>query len=207
MTPRIAIIDYGSGNLRSVAKAFERVAQGTEVNVTADAGTLADATHLVLPGVGAFGDCARGLAALPGMREALEREVHQKGKPFLGICVGMQLLFDEGHEHGVHAGLGWISGRVLKLAAQQLKIPHMGWNELRVNRPHALLQGIVPGAHAYFVHSYHAEVKDASCVLATTEYGGAVTAVVGKDNILGTQFHPEKSQETGLNVLKNFLAF
>lgn len=201
----LAIIDYGSGNLRSVAKAFERVAVGVPVVVTSDAQLLSEASHIVLPGVGAFADCMNGLRALPGMIEALTREVREKKKPFLGICVGMQMLFERGHEHGVHAGLGWLKGEVVLLEAPGHKIPHMGWNELALQRQHPLLAGIKEGAHAYFVHSYHAVGCDSSDVIATAEYGAPVTAVVARANIFGTQFHPEKSQDTGLTLLSNFL--
>lgn len=211
----VAIIDYGSGNLRSCAKAFEHVAGDARVEVTADPRALSRASHIVLPGVGAFADCVRGLQAVPGMIEALGEHALTRKKPFLGICVGMQMLLEEGHEHGVHQGLGWIKGKVVKLADGKdqppttnhhppLKIPHMGWNELRV-APHKLLEGIESGAHAYFVHSYHALCANPAHVLATTDYGGEVAAVIGRENIWGTQFHPEKSQETGLRLLKNFL--
>lgn len=200
----VAIIDYGSGNLRSVAKAFERV--GAKVQVTSDIKDVAAATHIVLPGVGAFADCMHGLKALSGMLDTLEKEVRQKKKPFLGICVGMQMLFERGYEHGVHAGLGWLEGEVVPLVSK-LKVPHMGWNDLRINGDHKLLSGIKTGAHVYFVHSYHAACKHSADVLATVEYGQTITAVVGRGNIMGTQFHPEKSQETGLTLLKNFLSF
>jgi glutamine amidotransferase len=201
----VAIIDYGSGNLRSVAKAFERV--GAAVQVTNKINEVAVATHIVLPGVGAFADCMSGLKALPGMLQALQQEVLQRKKQFLGICVGMQMLFERGHEHGVHEGLGWLKGEVIALApaGKSLKIPHMGWNDLRIMGSHPLLKGIKTGAHAYFVHSYHARCSDASDVLATVEYGQIIAAVVGRGNIMGTQFHPEKSQETGLQLIKNFL--
>lgn len=203
----LAIIDYGSGNLRSCAKAFERVARvGNPVRVTSVANVLDDATHIVLPGVGAFGDCMQGLAAIPGMIDALTRNVIEKKKPFLGICVGMQMLFTEGHEHGVHKGLGWIEGKVEKLARGTLKIPHMGWNDLAIGAlQHKLLTGIKTGDHAYFVHSYHAVCATADSILATTDYGGNVAAIVGRGNIMGTQFHPEKSQGVGLRLLENFL--
>jgi len=216
----LCIIDYGSGNLRSVAKAFERV--GASVIITHDPNEIADATHIVLPGVGAFADCMRGLKALPGMLDALQEQVLQRKKPFLGICVGMQMLFERGHEHGVHAGLGWLEGEVIGLQAsgfrlqeipepraqspEPLKIPHMGWNDLVIKSNHPLLKGIKTGDHAYFVHSYHALCKNTSDILASVEYGQTIAAVVGHDNIMGTQFHPEKSQETGLVLLKNFLA-
>lgn len=208
----VAIVDYGSGNLRSAAKAFERAmaeaALGESVVVTGDPAVVARASHIVLPGVGAFGDCGRGLNALPGMAETLSRAVIEAGRPFLGICVGMQLLADVGREHGEHPGLGWIKGEVVRLtpANPELKIPHMGWNDLRVRRPdHPLLAGIATGAHAYFVHSYGLVPADADAVLASVDYGGAVVAVVGRDNIAGTQFHPEKSQEAGLRLIRNFL--
>lgn len=200
----IIIIDYGSGNLRSVAKALERVAEGKAVKITGNAKDLRAASHIVLPGVGAFADCMSGLKALPGMLDSLGEEVQARQKPFLGICVGMQMLFDEGYEHGVHPGLGWLKGKVMPLQTQ-LKIPHMGWNELHIEQNHPLLSGIENGAHAYFVHSYHAQGANGSEVLATTAYGQKITAVVAKGNIMGTQFHPEKSQGTGLKLLKNFL--
>jgi glutamine amidotransferase len=201
----VAIIDYGSGNLRSVAKAFERV--GASVTVTHSPDDLAKASHIVLPGVGAFADCMKGLLALPGMLQAMQREVIQNKKPFLGICVGMQMLFEKGHEHGVHDGLGWLKGEVVALSPKDktLKIPHMGWNDLEITTMHPLLKNIRSGDHAYFVHSYHAVCRNPSDVLATVNYGQKVTAVVGQANIMGVQFHPEKSQETGLTLIKNFL--
>ncbi len=204
---RVAIIDYGSGNLRSVAKAFERAANGGRIDVITDPKAMVDASHIVLPGVGAFADCMRGMESIPGLREQLTREILEKGKPMLGICVGMQMLFDEGHEHGVHAGLGWIRGKVVPLTPKdtQLKVPHMGWNQLRVRHPHPLLEGLSAENHAYFVHSYHAQCENPADVVAETEYGGPVTAVVARANITGTQFHPEKSQSTGLRILENFL--
>lgn len=204
----LAIIDYGSGNLRSVAKAFERVSAGhMAVEVTASADVVARASHIVLPGVGAYADCMKGLRAVPGMLAALEQQVLQQRKQFLGICVGMQMLFEKGHEHGTHDGLGWLKGEVVKLspADASLKIPHMGWNDLAVMGQHPLMKGIKTGDHAYFVHSYHALCTHASDVLATVSYGQTVTAVVCRGNIMGAQFHPEKSQETGLTLLKNFL--
>src|SRR5262245_43521154 len=205
------IIDYGSGNLRSAGKAFERAMREAgldgRVVVSADPAEVARASHVVLPGVGAFGDCARGLRAAPGMVEALTRAVREAGRPFLGICVGMQLMADRGIEFGTHAGLGWIAGDVVKLAPSDpaLKIPHMGWNELVPLRAHALLDGVGAGAHAYFVHSFHLRAADSADVVATAEYGGAVTAMVGRDNLVGTPFHPEKSQEAGLRLIANFL--
>ena len=207
MTISVALIDYGSGNLRSAEKALVRA--GADVAVISDAGAIAGADRIVLPGVGAFGDCMRGLSAIPGMIEALRESVFERGTPFLGICVGMQLLASIGHEFGDHAGLGWIEGEVDKLAPSDpaLKIPHMGWNELTVSRPHPLFAGIAPGAHAYFVHSYAMTPRDPAHVLATSDYGGAFAAAVGRDNIAGTQFHPEKSQAVGLTLLGNFLAW
>jgi imidazole glycerol-phosphate synthase subunit HisH len=206
------IIDCGSGNLRSAAKAFERAAResgvGASIKVSADPRDVASSTHIVLPGVGAFADCMNGLAALPGMVDALTRAVREEKRPFLGICVGMQLLATRGHEHGTHAGLGWIDAEVHRLAveAQGLKVPHMGWNEL-VPRggAHPLLTGIAHGAHAYFVHSYHMALRDTGAALATADYGGPILAIVARENIAGTQFHPEKSQEAGLRLIANFL--
>ena len=211
MTGRAVIIDYGSGNLRSAAKAFARSAHDSgfagDVKVTAEAADLSDATHIVLPGVGAFADCMRGLRSVPGMVEALTREVRHKHKPFLGICVGMQLLASRGLEHGVHDGLGWLAGDVKRLepADKSLKIPHMGWNELNVEQQHPLFAGIETGAHAYFVHSYHFEPADPAVVGLSTDYGGRMVAAVVRGNIAGTQFHPEKSQEAGLRLIANFL--
>ncbi|RAU23693.1 imidazole glycerol phosphate synthase subunit HisH [Paramagnetospirillum kuznetsovii] len=212
MSGLVAIIDYGSGNLRSCAKAFERVVAERGLNltieVTAEAARLAQAERIVLPGVGAFADCKSGLAALPGMIETLERRVLGQGVPFFGICVGMQLLATTGREHGDHAGLGWIKGEVVPLGveSQGLKVPHMGWNQLVADAPaHPLLAGLSPDAHAYFVHSYQFHCADSAQRLAHVDYGGAVTAMVGRDNLVGSQFHPEKSQATGLQVIENFL--
>lgn len=208
----VTLIDYGSGNLRSAAKAFERVAREAgitaDIVVTADADIVRQADRVVLPGVGAFADCRRGLDAVPGMVEAMTEAAHTRGRPLLGICVGMQLLSDRGREHGVHEGLGWIGGEVLPLdpADKSLKIPHMGWNQLTLTvADHPLLAGISEGDHAYFVHSYAFHPADPATVLATTEYGGPVTALIGKGTVAGTQFHPEKSQATGLRLLTNFL--
>ncbi len=210
----VVIIDYGSGNLRSAAKAFEHAVAAAGLDLTVDVTARADdvdrASHVVLPGVGAFADCKQGLAALPGMVDALERAVVQQARPFLGICVGMQLLATTGREHGKHAGLGWIPGEVVALepADPSLKIPHMGWNELCMKGPgHPVFAGIAAGSHAYFVHSYGYACAAPAHVLATVEYGGAVTAVVGRDNMVGTQFHPEKSQATGLRLITNFLTW
>lgn len=210
----IAIIDYGAGNLRSAAKAFERVAHERAkrevVVVTADPELVRRADRIMLPGVGAFADCMAGLKSVPGMIDVLTEKVISGGTPFLGVCVGMQLLASEGREKTVTQGLGWISGAVEKIAPSNpsLKIPHMGWNTIALNRSHALLAGIdtgPDGLHAYFVHSYHLKTDNPEHTIATTNYGGALTACVGRDNIFGTQFHPEKSQALGLKLIENFL--
>jgi glutamine amidotransferase len=210
----IAIVDYGSGNLRSAAKAFERAAAevgvAADVVVTSRADEVRRADRVVLPGVGAFADCKAGLDALPGMVAALEEAVAARGRPFLGICVGMQLMAERGLEHGVHQGLGWIKGEVTRLAPADptLKIPHMGWNDLRPTdggAAHPVLDGLGAGTDVYFVHSYQLVCANARDRLATVDYGGALTAVVGRDNLVGTQFHPEKSQAAGLRLIANFL--
>jgi imidazole glycerol-phosphate synthase subunit HisH len=210
----VAIINYGSGNLHSAAKAFERAARehGSElaIKVTARPEDVADADRVVLPGVGAYADCKRGLEDVPGMIDALEKAVQQDGKPFLGICVGLQLMAERGLEHGVTPGLGWIKGEVRAIAPSDpdLKIPHMGWNTLRVAREHALLEDIPTGEgglHAYFVHSYHLVLGERDALVASTDYGGPIAAFVAKDNMAGTQFHPEKSQKLGLGLIANFL--
>ena len=209
----VAIVDYGSGNLHSAAKAIERAALDTgaeRVVVTSDPDIVRAADRIVLPGVGAFADCRRGLDAVSGMVEAMDEAVHGKGRPFLGICVGLQLLAQTGREHGETAGLGWVEGVVDRIAPSDpaLKIPHMGWNTLAPARDHALLDGIPTGPaglHAYFVHSYHMMLADPADLVATTDYGGTVTAVVARGNVAGTQFHPEKSQKLGLALLANFL--
>jgi len=210
----VALIDYGSGNLRSAAKAFERAIRergsAETVAVTADPEVVRRADRVVLPGVGAFADCRRGLTALPGMLDALNEAVMAGGRPFLGICVGMQLMAEVGREHGACDGLGWIAGEVVALAPADpaLKIPHMGWNELEVAATgHPVLAGIEAGQHAYFVHSYAMRCADPAHVLATVDYGGPVAAVIGRGNVVGTQFHPEKSQRTGLRLITNFLAW
>ncbi|MGV1015004.1 MAG: imidazole glycerol phosphate synthase subunit HisH [Methyloceanibacter sp.] len=212
----VAIIDYGSGNLHSAAKAFERAARETgatlEIKVTADPQDVKDADRIVLPGVGAFADCKAGLVSIPGMIEALEETVRGRGRPFLGICVGLQLMAERGLEHGLTPGLGWIEGEVRAIEPDDpaLKIPHMGWNTLDVARPHALLAGIPTGEtglNAYFVHSYHFVPAAPDTLVATTDYGGAVTAFVAQDNMAGSQFHPEKSQKLGLALIANFLAW
>lgn len=210
----VAIIDYDSGNLHSAAKAVERAAReaGLEqpVLVTSDPEMVRRADRVVLPGVGAFADCRAGLDAVSGMVEAMTEVVKEKGRPFLGICVGLQLLAETGLEHGVTKGLGWIGGAVDRIAPSDpaLKIPHMGWNTLTAARAHPLLAGIPTGEgglHAYFVHSYHLLPTHADDLVATTDYGGTITAMVARDNVAGTQFHPEKSQHLGLGLLANFL--
>lgn len=227
MTATTAIIDYGSGNLHSAAKAFERAAREAELDaqivVTSDATTVKTADRIVLPGVGAFADCRAGLDAVPGMIEALEQRVLQEAAPFLGICVGMQLMADTGHEHGEHAGLGWMSGHVREITPDDpsLKVPHMGWNTLaaantdpntRDAATHAITHPVFAGLplgpdgwHAYFVHSFHMLPTNPAHTLANTTYGGAITAAIGHDNMVGTQFHPEKSQQLGLSLITNFL--
>jgi len=208
----VAIVDYGSGNLHSAHKAVERAAaeQGVRVIVTSDPDVVRSADRIVLPGVGAFADCRRGLDNVTGMVEALEESVIKGGKPFLGICVGMQLLASRGLEHGMAQGLNWIPGEVVEIKpiSTDLKVPHMGWNTLEARRSHPLLKDIPVGEnglHAYFVHSYHLKTADPAHIVATTEYGDELTAMVGRDNIVGTQFHPEKSQKLGLALIANFL--
>ena len=211
---KTVIIDYGSGNLHSAAKAFERAAHDNKIKaqiiVSNKPEDLEKAERIVLPGVGAFKDCRNGLMAIDGMRAALQDQVIAKGKPFLGICVGMQLMATRGVEHEVTLGLGWIAGDVVPIAPadKNLKIPHMGWNTIRPEGQHALLDGILTGdqgLHAYFVHSYHLKPTLPEDTIATADYGGEVTAMVGYDNIVGTQFHPEKSQALGLALIANFL--
>jgi imidazole glycerol-phosphate synthase subunit HisH len=206
---RAALIDYGSGNLASAAKALARAGAGTghEIVTTADPEIVRGAERIVLPGVGAFADCMNGLSAVPGMVEVLREKVLRHGAPFLGICVGMQLLATVGREFGDHAGLGWIAGEVVKITPSDpaLKIPHMGWNELKPVRKHALLEGIADGTNVYFVHSFQLKPALEEDLLATVDYGGALTAMVSNENIAGTQFHPEKSQAMGLKLLENFL--
>ncbi|HKA78373.1 MAG TPA: imidazole glycerol phosphate synthase subunit HisH [Xanthobacteraceae bacterium] len=210
----VAIVDYGSGNLHSAAKAFERAAREAGVAqpilVTSDPDAVARADRVVLPGVGAFADCRRGLDAVGGMVDALNDSVRKRGRPFLGICVGMQLMAERGREYEVVEGLGWIPGEVDRIAPSDpgLKIPHMGWNTLEVRRTHPLLDGIAvgpQGLHAYFVHSFHLKADERSDLVAEADYGGPVTAVVGRDTVVGTQFHPEKSQRLGLKLIANFL--
>jgi glutamine amidotransferase len=213
---RVVIIDYGSGNLHSAAKALERAAIdsgcASQIIVSPKPEDVAGADRIVLPGVGAYGDCKRGLAAVPGLLDALDDAVRSKNRPFLGICVGMQLLADRGLEFETTAGFGWIKGevRAIEPADPSLKIPHMGWNTLDVTKPHALLDGISTGPnglHAYFVHSFHLDAADRGAVVAETDYGGPVTAMVADGNVAGVQFHPEKSQTLGLKLLANFLSW
>ena len=210
----VAIVDYGSGNLHSAAKAFERAARDAglaqSITVTNDPEKVARAERVVLPGVGAFADCRRGLDAIDGMVDALEQSVRRQGRPFFGICVGMQLLAERGREYVVTPGLGWIGGEVDRIAPADpsLKIPHMGWNTLNVVRSHPLLNDIPLGSaglHAYFVHSFELKVAARGDLIAQADYGGPVTAIVGRDNMIGTQFHPEKSQRLGLKLIANFL--
>jgi glutamine amidotransferase len=209
----VVVVDYGSGNLRSAAKALEHVADAkTRVQVSARAEDVRAADRIVLPGVGAFADCKNGLAALPGMIDALRESVVEQARPFLGICVGMQLMARAGHEHLTTQGLDWISGEVVSIEPRDavtgaaLKVPHMGWNALSLdNSRHALLAGIGEGAEVYFVHSFQLRLDDPRDRLAATDYGGAITAMIARDNMAGTQFHPEKSQRVGLALLANFL--
>jgi glutamine amidotransferase len=210
----VAIIDYGSGNLHSAAKAFERAARDSgvaaRIAVTADPEVVRRADRIVLPGVGAFRDCRDGLKAVVGMWDTLVDQVQRGGKPFLGICVGMQLMADSGLEHETSEGFGWIAGNVVPLAPDDpsLKIPHMGWNTLDLSRPHPLLADLTlgdRGLHAYFVHSYHLATSHQADIVATAPYAMAITAMVARDNLAGTQFHPEKSQALGLALIANFL--
>ncbi|NKN39190.1 imidazole glycerol phosphate synthase subunit HisH [Agrobacterium sp. a22-2] len=211
---RVVIIDYGSGNLRSATKAFERAAReagiDAEIELTDKAERVASADRVVLPGVGAYADCRRGLDAVAGMHEAVVEAVETRGRPFFGICVGMQLMSSRGLEKTITSGFGWVKGDVVEMTPSDpnLKIPQIGWNTLDLHRPHPLFDGIKTGSdglHAYFVHSYHLAAADPSDVIATTDYGGAMTAFVGRDNMVGAQFHPEKSQTLGLALIANFL--
>ena len=210
----VAVIDYGSGNLHSAVKAFERAARATDnpekIVLTRDPDVVWRADRLVLPGVGAFADCRKGLDALDGMVQAMTEAVRDKARPFFGICVGMQLMATRGREHVDTDGLGWIEGDVVKIAPrdENLKIPHMGWNTLDIGQEHAVLRGLdfgPKGRHAYFVHSYHLAAVNDRDVIARSDYGGPVTAIVGRDTMVGTQFHPEKSQKLGLALIRNFL--
>ncbi len=210
-----AIIDYGSGNLCSAAKAFERAAaengSGEIILVTSRPEEVAAAERIVLPGVGAFADCRRGLAAVPGLEAALCEAVQRRGRPFLGICVGMQLMASCGREFETVDGLGWIPGEVVAIEPfsspgdPALKIPHMGWNELLPRAAHPVLAGLPAGTHVYFVHSYHLRPANSADLIAETDYGGPLAAAIGRDNLIGTQFHPEKSQMAGLLLIANFL--
>jgi glutamine amidotransferase len=207
------LIDYDSGNLHSAEKAFQRMAAEGDhgpVHVTADPEAVARAERIVLPGDGAFPACRRGLQAIDGLEAALIEAVEIRGVPFLGICVGMQMLADRGREYEDVAGFGWIAGEVVRIAPNDpaLKVPHMGWNDLVIDRPdHPVLAGLQTGDHAYFVHSYQMAVADPADLMAHAEYGGPVTAIVGRDTVVGTQFHPEKSQRAGLRLIANFLAW
>jgi imidazole glycerol-phosphate synthase subunit HisH len=210
----VAIVDYGSGNLHSAAKAFERAARESRreqpIKVTGDPEAVARADRIVLPGVGAFADCRRGLEEIPGMIDALEQRVRKEGRPFFGICVGMQLMAERGREYHITPGLGWIAGEVDRIAPSDpdLKIPHMGWNTINMLRDHPLLADISLGSdglHAYFVHSYELKAAQRGDLVAQADYGGPLTAIVGRDNMIGTQFHPEKSQRLGLALIANFL--
>lgn len=216
--PTVAIIDYGSGNLRSAGKAFERVSAESgldfNISVTSNADKVRDADRVVLPGVGAFADCKRGLLAVDGMFDALADAVIERKKPFMGICVGMQLMADVGLEHGETAGFGWIAGKVTKIVPNDkvLKIPHMGWNNLLVSKEHHVFQGLGDAAsseepHAYFVHSYAMTPANEGDVALHVDYGGTIVAAVARANMVGTQFHPEKSQAVGLKLIRNFLTW
>jgi glutamine amidotransferase len=206
-----AIIDYGSGNLRSAAKAFERAARDsdidTSIRVTSDPREVLQADRVILPGVGAFADCRRGLAVTGGMEDALQEAVVERGRPFLGICVGMQLMAERGHEFVQSEGLGWIPGDVVKIPTDgvDVKIPHMGWNELQVHADHPVLAGLGARVHVYFVHSFHFSCAVEHDVLASVQYSRRLSAVIGRGNLIGTQFHPEKSQAAGLRLIANFL--
>lgn len=209
--PTVALIDYGAGNLHSVLHALRAVLPETDgtIVLTQRPEDIWAASHIILPGVGAFADCMAGLQRLPGMVTALHEAVRGKGRPFLGICVGMQLLARHGYEHGTHDGLGWLNAEVerLQVTDASLKIPHMGWNELRLIGQHPLLNGISSGDHVYFLNSYHMRCREEADVLATSDHGGPFAAVVARDSVVGTQFHPEKSQRVGLKLLSNFLAW
>ncbi len=205
---RIAIIDYGAGNVFSVQQGVRRASgnDGDIIQITNKLTNIDAATHIILPGVGAFGDCVSALKAQTGLIDLLERKVHQEQIPFLGVCVGMQMLFETGYEHGTHQGLGWLKGEVRKIEPSDaaLKIPHMGWNELQIDTRHAIADGIISGDHVYFVHSYQAFCDKEYCI-ATTDYGSFIPAIVAHKNMIGMQFHPEKSQHVGHKLLENFL--
>jgi len=208
--PLTVLVDYDSGNLHSAEKAFQRMAQEVgagEILVTSRPEDVARADRIVLPGDGAFPACRRALGAHGGLFEAIDEAVRIKARPFLGICVGMQMLASWGREYQDTAGFGWIGGEVVRIrpADPALKVPHMGWNDLVIDRPHPVLAGLATGDHAYFVHSYHFLVDDPAHLLAHADYAGPITAIIGRDTIVGTQFHPEKSQALGLRLIANFL--
>ena len=209
MSETVAIVDYDSGNLHSAEKAFQRMAEplGHAVRVTADPDAVARADRIVLPGVGSFGDCASGLRAVSGMTDAIESRAVRDGRPFLGICVGAQLMAARGDERGMHRGFGWIDGLVTAIRPRDpaLKIPHMGWNKLEFRARHPVLDDLPQDAYAYFVHSYHLQAENSRAVLAEADYGGPITAIFGRDTLLGCQFHPEKSQRLGLSLIDKFL--
>lgn len=206
----VTIIDYGAGNIRSAAKACEHAISNAglhmDVLISGNPNDILSADRIILPGQGAYGDCITSLRK-SGLINALQSAIHQHKKPFLGICVGMQLLTSNGQEHGSHTGLDWIKGSVVPITPQDksLKIPHMGWNDIAITRPHPVLKNIQSGQDFYFVHSYHAEISDPNALIATCNYGGDITAIIAKDNIIGTQFHPEKSADAGLLLIENFL--
>ncbi len=206
------IIDYESGNLHSAEKAFQRMAAEVgsgQVIVSDRAEDVARADHIVLPGDGAFPACCAALKGRENLFDAMKEAVEQRGRPFVGICVGMQLMARVGHEYEETQGLGWIDGEVVKITPDDptFKVPHMGWNDLVIDHPHPVLAGIDSGQHAYFVHSYHMQVGDPDQLLAHADYGTPITAIVGRDTMIGTQFHPEKSQATGLRMIANFLTW
>ncbi|MFT5703718.1 MAG: glutamine amidotransferase [Rickettsiales bacterium] len=205
---KVVIIDYGSGNLQSVLNALDKIkTPSTIVQITSDPRNLKSATHIILPGVGAFGDCISSLNAIEGMNKELKTQVLENKKPFLGICVGMQLLADLGLEHGKNAGLGFIAGDVIEIDNQNetLKVPHMGWNNINIHKSHPILDGINDDEHFYFVHSFHFVVENKENIVATVNYGQKITAIIAKENIVATQFHPEKSSAAGLKILQNFI--
>ena len=209
MTKKATIIDYGSGNLHSILKAFERGAaeNNTKVVLSASAGDLSDSDYVILPGVGAFGDCVAGLEKIDGMMDVLNEHAIVNKKPFMGVCVGMQMLADTGLENGEHKGLGWIKGEVNKIEPNDdsLKIPHMGWNEIIIKNDHPVLKGINSGDHFYFVHSYKFDCKNERDIVSVVEYGCEINAVIANENIIATQFHPEKSHSSGIKLIENFL--
>ncbi|WP_084396285.1 imidazole glycerol phosphate synthase subunit HisH [Henriciella aquimarina] len=208
----LALIDYGSGNLHSAERALRTAASASgaacEIHVTADADMVRRADRIVLPGVGHYADCAKGLRAVPGLEDALGEAVIDRAVPFFGICVGMQLMADRGLEDGETPGFGWIQGDVDRIkAAPGLPVPHMGWNGLQLHQDHPVLQGLGEDPHVYFTHSYAMQLKDNGDLAASTDYGAPITAVIARDNMVGTQFHPEKSQRVGLQMLANFMAW